>query len=108
MVATVTDYLVVFFTAQTANATTNAVSVPFNTAVLKVWGTWNGTNIKLQTGVPTDPVTFIDVTDSGGNPIIFTQNTQLTLGDIVLGDNMRAVIASVGGLTSLNATLQRI
>ena len=108
MTATAVDYLVTFFTAQTANVTTNAVSVPFNTAVLKVWGTWNGANITLQTGVPTDPATFINVTDSGGNPIIFTQNTQLTLGDIVLGDNMRAVLASVGGSTSLNATLQRI
>lgn len=108
MTATATDYLVTFFTAQTANVTTNAVSVPFNTAVLKVWGTWNGANVKLQTGVPGDPATFMDVTDSSGNPIVFTQNTQLTLGDIVLGDNLRAILAAAGVATNLNLTLQRI
>jgi hypothetical protein len=108
MTATVTDYLVTFFTSQTANVTTNPVSVPFNTAVLKVWGTWGGANIKLQTGVPGDPATFIDVTDSSGNPIVFTKNTQLTLGDIVLGDNLLAILSAAGGATNLNATLQRI
>lgn len=108
MTVVASDYLITFFTTQTANVTTAPVSVPYNTGVLKLWGTWGGATIQIETGVPGSTVVFIPVTDANGNPLTFSQNTQITLQDIVWGDNMVVVLAGATGTTSLNATLQRI
>ena len=58
--------------------------------------------------VAPNTVTYIPVTDANGNPLTFTQNTQVTIHDIVLGDNVEVVVSGATGTTSLNATLQRI
>ena len=50
MAVIASDYLITFFTAQTANITTTPVSVPYNTGVLKLWGTWGGASIQILTG----------------------------------------------------------
>ena len=108
MAATSTDNIITFFTSQTQNISSVPVTCGFNTGVLKVWGTWNGANIVIQTGVPGDPNTYIPITDANGNALTFTKDTQITLSNIVLGDNLVAVLSSVGLATSLNATLQRV
>jgi hypothetical protein len=113
MAITSNDNLITFFTGQTINITTTAVPCGFNTGVLKIWGTWNGASVAIKTGVPGSASTFIPITDNNGNPLIFNDPTpnsaiQVTIQNIVQGDNIVVVLASAGAATNLNATLQRI
>jgi len=107
MTATETSNLINFFSGQTTNVTTNAVICPFNTGVLKISGTWNGATVQLQTSTP-GSTTFVPVTDANGNALTWTQNTQVTIQNIVWDDQIQAVLANAGASTNLNCTLQRI
>jgi hypothetical protein len=106
--ATTTDTLLVLLSNQTVNISSVPVTCPFSNGVLKVWGTWNGANVVINTSVPGAPGTFIPVTDANGNPLTFTQNTQVTLANIVYGDLIVAVQSASGAATNLNATIQKV
>lgn len=96
-----------FFTNQTSNISSAPVSIPFSNGVFKIFGTWNGATVQLHTSTPVAG-TFVAVTDNSGNPITFTQDTQVTVNDIVYGDDMVVVISNAGAATSLTATLQKV
>lgn len=57
-----------FFEAETQNISTAPVSVAFSNGVFKIWGTWNGATVQLQTSTPIAG-TYIFITDTSGNPI---------------------------------------
>ena len=98
------------FTAQTANANSAAYicSFPSQKACVTAFGTWNGATLALQT-LASDNSTWIPVPDSALNPFTFTtSNSQVTIGDVVLNQQIRGVLTNAGGSTNLNLTLQGI
>ena len=98
------------FTAQTtdANSAAHIFSYPSQKACVTAFGTWDGATIELETLAP-DNSTWIPVSDSAFNIVtLSTPNSQVTIGDVVLNQQIRAVLANAGGSTSLNLTLQGI
>lgn len=98
------------FTAQTANANGTAYifSFPNQKATVTAFGTWGGATLALQTLAP-DNSTWVPVSDSAFNPVTFTtSNSQATIGDVVLNQQIRGVLTNAGMTTSLNLTLQGI
>lgn len=104
---------IVFFNAQTSNATSTPVSFifPMKRACLKYWGTWGGATVEFFTGVPpingasigyTIPIMFLTGQDT------FTADGQVTLENVVYGDMITCVITGATGTTSLNVTAQAI
>lgn len=97
------------FTNQTTDGNSPPVAVNYSnkTAIVKVWGTFGTGTIKLQTLAPnSSPNVWIDVPDLDGSVLTFTSNTQSTLEFIVQNEQIRAVLASASGPTTLNVSLQ--
>ncbi len=98
------------FTAQTtdANSAAHIFSYPGQKATVTAFGTWGGATLALQT-LASDNSTWIPVPDSALNPFTFTtSNSQATIGDVVLNQQIRGVLSNAGMTTSLNLTLQGI
>ncbi len=99
------------FTNRTTDGNSDAVSVnyPNKKIVVKVWGTFDGASIKLQTTAPqTNPAVWIDVPyANSSNTLVFnTTNSQATMEFLVQNELVRAVQSSSGGSTSLNVSLE--
>lgn len=98
------------FTNQTTdgNSTPVIINYPNKTAIVKVWGTFDGATVKFQTLAPqSSPEVWIDVPDRYGATMYFTiVNGQATLQYLVLNEQVRAVQASSGASTTLNASLE--
>lgn len=103
---------IIFFNAQTSNATSTPVSFifPSGSADLKFWGTFDGASIQFQTGVP--PINgasvgvFVPVSFSPGGTSTFTAPGQVTMSWAVYGEPIRCVLTGAGGSTSINVTAQ--
>ncbi len=99
------------FTNRTTDGNSDPVSVNYPTKKIsvKVWGTFGGASVKFQTAAPqTSPIVWIDVPYANNtNTVIFnTSNSQATLEFLVQNEQVRAVLSSAGGTTSLNASLE--
>jgi hypothetical protein len=97
------------FSNQTSSANSDPVTVnyPNKTAIVKVWGTFDGANVKFQTLAPqTSPNVWIDVPDMDGNTLLFQTNKQSVIKYLVQNEQVRAVLASAGASTTLNASLE--
>ncbi len=99
------------FTNQTTdgNSTPVIVNYPNKTAIVKVWGTFGGASIKLQTLAPqSSPPVWIDVPYSNSNVTMTfsSNNAQATLEYIVQNEQVRAVQSGSGGSTTLNVSLE--
>jgi hypothetical protein len=97
------------FTNQTTDANSDPVSVNYanKTAIIKVWGTFGGANVKFQTLAPqSSPNVWIDVPDMNGAPITFTSNKQSVIEFLVQNEQVRAVLSSSSGTTTINASLE--
>lgn len=97
------------FTNQTTDANSAAVVVdyPGKTAIVKIWGTFGGASIKLQSLAPqSSPAVWIDVPDLNGNALTFAANNQRALQFLVQNEQIRAVQSGSGGSTTLNASLE--
>jgi len=82
------------FTNETANGNSPAMIVkyPNKTAIIKVWGTWAGADIKFQTLAPSSsPEVWLDIPNTLGNTE-FTQDGQATLLYLVQNEQIRAVL----------------
>jgi hypothetical protein len=102
---------IIFFNAQTANATSTPLSFifPMGSAVVKFWGTWDGATVRFQTAAtPLDKNYFIYVPDLNGDTAIFVADGQVNLESMVYGDLLQCIVSNVGGSTSLNVTAQVI
>ena len=98
---------IIFFTNQTQNISSIPYSFSSATGSFKVWGTWDGANLTLFTGVVGDPSTFIPVTITGnGTPLFLTADGGVGIENIVNNEEIVAVLSDVGGSTSLNCTMQ--
>lgn len=97
------------FTNRTTDGNGTAVTVnyPNKTATVKVWGTYGGATVKLQTLAPqTSPAVWIDIPDINGNTLTFTTNKQSPLTYLVQNEQIRAVLSGATGTTTINATLE--
>jgi hypothetical protein len=89
------------------NGTPVTVNYPNKVAVVKVWGTFGGASIILQTLAPqTNPAVWINIPDMNGNNLSFTTNAQCTLQYLVQNEQVRAVQSGSTGTTTLNASLE--
>lgn len=98
---------------QTSNVTTAAqhLNLGNDSAVIDVWGTWDGATVTIQTSTIPDSngaVTWITVTDRFNVDFSFTDNTQITLTEFVYNQDIRAVVTNAGASTDLNCTLRPI
>lgn len=100
---------VVIFQDQTTDATSNGFlySYPMKRSCLKFWGTWGGATIQFFTGNPLDG-TLIPITDGLGNPILYSQNGQVTIEHVVFNDAFYVTLASASGSTSISVTSQAV
>lgn len=106
-----TDPLAVIFLFQNqatdANSSSAVVGFPNKSTVVKVWGTFAGASIKIQSLAPqTSPAVWIDIPDMNGNTMNFTAASQRNMLGLVLNEQVRAVQSGSGGGTSLNVSLE--
>jgi len=97
------------FLNQTTDGNSSPLAIQFGNkvAVVKVWGTFAGASIKLQSLAPqTSPAVWIDIPDINGNVMNFTGNGQRTLRYIVPNEQVRAVQSGSAGGTTLNVSLE--
>lgn len=97
------------FVNQTTDGNSQPLAVQYSNrvAVIKVWGTFAGASMKLQSLAPqTNPAVWIDIPDTNGNVMNFTVNAQRILRYIVPNEQVRAVQSSSGGGTTLNVSLE--
>lgn len=97
------------FTNRTTSGNSDPVSVnyPNKKAVVKVWGTFDSSFVKLQTLAPqSSPEVWIDVPDYSGNEMTFSENSQRTLESLVQNEQVRAVLSNAGGSTTINVSLE--
>lgn len=99
------------FTNQTSDGNSSPVIVqyPNKTAIVKVWGTFDGATIKLQTLAPqSNPAVWIDVPFSNSTVTMTfsSNNAQATLEYLVQNEQIRAVQSGSGGSTTLNVSLE--
>jgi len=102
-----TQYL---FLNQTTDANSTAFAIPYSNkvAVIKVWGTFDGANVKFQTlapGTSASPV-WIDVPDDTGNIITFVLDAQRALKYLIQNEQLRAVLSNAGASTSITASVE--
>ena len=101
---------VFLFTNQTTSANSTAFAIPYSNklAVVKVWGTFDGANIKFQTLAPhtTASPVWIDVPDNTGVLLTFSVNGQRALQYLIQNEQVRAVLSNAGASTTLNASLE--
>jgi hypothetical protein len=98
------------FTNQTTSANSTPFAIPYSNklAVVKVWGTFDGANVKFQTlapGTSASPV-WIDVPDDSGVILTFSANGQRSLKDLIQNEQVRAVLANAGASTTLNVSFE--
>ncbi len=111
MANTGTNNTYFLFTNRTTDGNSDPVSVnyPNKKISVKVWGTFNGASIKLQTSAPqTNPAVWIDVPYANStNALIFnTDDSQATIEFLVQNELVRASQSSSGASTSLNVSLE--
>lgn len=107
--STVANNIIIFFTNQTQNITSIPYVFSGDRGSLKVWGTWDGANIALYTGVPGDSLTYIPVgTDASGTPLILTDTASVGIENIVQNETLVAILSNAGISTDLNCTLQKV
>ncbi len=97
------------FTNRTTDGNSDPVSVNYanKTAVVKVWGTFGGASVKFQSLAPqTSPNVWIDIPDINGTLMTFGANSQRTLQFLVQNEQIRAVLSSASGSTTINASLE--
>lgn len=97
------------FTNRTTDGNSDPVTIsyPNKTTTVKVWGTFGGASVKFQTLAPqTSPNVWIDVPDVNGNTLLFSANKQSVIRFLIPNEQIRAVLASAGGSTTLNASLE--
>ena len=104
----VNQNLYTFLSAATANGNSPAQNVTYSKGVLKAWGTWDGATVSIYGGTPGSSGTYIQLSDLCLNPVALTQDSELTLENIVQNESIYVNIAGAGGSTSLTVTLQRI
>lgn len=86
-----------FFSAKTANFSSDAVQWNGGAGTFSAWGTWNGATVSLEWS-PDGGTTWIAV----GSASTFTENG---LAKFSLGvGHIRATLSNAGGTTSLSAS----
>ena len=101
---------VYLFRNQTTDANSTPLAIPYSNklAVVKVWGTFGGANVKFQTlapGTSASPV-WIDVPDDSGVILTFSVNGQRSLQYLIQNEQVRAVLASSSGSTTINVSFE--
>jgi len=101
---------VYLFSNNTTDGNSTAFAIPYSNkvAVVKVWGTFGGANIKFQTlapGTSASPV-WIDVPDNTGVILTFSVAGQRALQYLIQNEQVRAVQSNSGGSTTLNVSLE--
>lgn len=101
---------IVLLNAQTTDASGTAknFTYPNHKACVKAFGTWGGATVALQVAAPTNILanTWIPLKDRNGTTVSFTANGIAFIEDMVYDDQIRAVVTSASGTTTVSCTLQ--
>lgn len=101
---------IVLFNAQTTDGNSTAKNFTYSNhkACVKAFGTWGGATVALQVVAPSNILasTWIPLKDKNGNLVSFTVNGIAFLEDMVYDDQIRAVMTSASGTTTVSCTLQ--
>lgn len=101
---------IVLFNAQTTDGNSTAKNFTYSNhkACVKIFGTFGGATVALQVAVPPNIATstWVPLKDRNGTLVSATAAALFFIEDVVYDDQIRAVLSSASGTTTLSCTVQ--
>lgn len=107
--ATGTDRIVLF-TSRTTDGNSTAANIPYSNPryIVKAFGTFGGATVALQVASPSGIASqvWMPVLNKWGQAVSFTTSGMAVVEGFVQNDQVRAVVSSSSGTTTVSIVLQ--